>query len=242
MTRLEHVWHDVRLGVRSIRREPALSAVVIAILALAVAANTAIYSVIDAVMFRPLPYKDPERLVVVSRGLSDPRAVGTVAAVHFDEWRRSATSFENLSLLAGPTLSVTGNGDPENVPGARVSANLFATLGVAMQMGRPFTQDEEDRREPVAILGDELWRRRFAARPEAVGETVTVNGVAHVIVGVLPTGFSMPLLRPGSGSHRAQLWIPMDPAPFERDPRSPVFNYTAIGRLKPGVSLPQADD
>ncbi len=241
MTRLEHVWHDVRLGVRSIRREPGLSAVVIAILALAVAANTAIYSVIDAVMFRPLPYKDPERLVVVSRGVSDPRAAGTVAAVHFDEWRRSATSFENLSLLAGPTLSVTGNGDPENVPGARVSANLFATLGVAMQMGRPFTQDEEDRREPVAILGDELWRRRFAARPEAVGETVTVNGVAHVIVGVLPTGFSMPLLRPGSGSHRAQLWIPMDPAPFERDPRSPVFNYTAIGRLKPGVSLPQAD-
>ena len=241
MMRLEHVWHDVRLGVRSIRREPGLSAVVIAILALAVAANTAIYSVIDAVMFRPLPYKDPERLVVVSRGVSDPRAVGTVAAVHFDEWRRSATSFENLSLLAGPTLSVTGNGDPENVPGARVSANLFATLSVAMQMGRPFTQDEEDRREPVAILGDELWRRKFAARPEAVGETVTVNGVAHVIVGVLPTGFSMPLLRPGSGSHRAQLWIPMDPAPFERDPRSPVFNYTAIGRLKPGVSLPQAD-
>jgi putative ABC transport system permease protein len=242
MTRLEHVWQDARLGVRAIRREPVLSAVVIAILALAVAANTAIYSVIDAVMFRPLRYKDPERLVVVSRGISDPRAVGTVAAVHFDEWRRSATSFENLSLLAGPTLSVSGDGEPENVPGAKVSANLFATLGIALQMGRPFTQDEEVRRESVAILSDEIWRRRFAARPEAVGETVTINGVAHVIVGVLPAGFSMPLLRPGSGSHRAQLWLPMDPAPFERDPRSPVFNYTAIGRLTPGVSLSEASD
>ena len=242
MIRVEQVWQDARLGVRAIRREPALSVVVIAILALAVAANTAIYSVIDGVMFRPLRYQDPERLVVVSRGISDPRAVGTVAAVHFDEWRRSATSFENLSLLAGPMLSVSGNGEPENVPGARVSANLFATLGIALQIGRPFTQEEEDRREPVAILSEEIWRRRFAARPEAVGETVTINSVAHVIVGVLPAGFSMPLLRPASGSHRAQLWIPMDPAPFERDPRSPVFNYTAIGRLKPGVSLPQASD
>jgi putative ABC transport system permease protein len=242
MSLLERVWQDARPGMRSIRREPGVSAVVIAILALAVAANTAIYSVVDAVMFRPLPYKDPERLVIVSRGLSDPRAVGTVAAVHFDEWRRSATSFEHLSLLAGPMLSITGNGDPENVPGARVSANLFDSLGVPLQMGRPFTPDEEDGREPVAVLSDDLWRRRFGARPEAVGETITVNGVVHVIVGVLPPGFSMPLLRPGGASHRAQLWIPMDPAPFERDPRSPVFNYTAIGRLKPGVSLSHAND
>src|SRR5262245_38024904 len=209
MRGLEQLWQDARLGVRAIRREPALSAVVIAILALAVAANTAIYSVVDAVMFRPLRYKDPERLVIVSRGLTDPRAVGTVAAVHFDEWRRSATSFESLSLLAGPMLSVSGNGEPENVPGARVSANLFATLGIALPMGRPFTAEEEERREPVAVLSDEIWRRRFAARPDAVGKTITINGVSHVIVGILPAGFSMPLLRPGSGSHRAQLWIPM---------------------------------
>ena len=212
------------------------------ILALAVAANTAIYSVIDAVMFRPLPYKDPERLVIVSRGLTDPRAVGTVAAVHFDEWRRSATSFENLSLLAGPTLSVTGNGDPENVPGARVSANLFATLGVALQMGRPFTQDEEDRREPVAILSDELWRRRFAARPEAVGETVTVNGVAHVIVGVLPDRV---FDAPSPARQREPPGTALDPDGSRSIRTRPALAGVQLHGDWPaqaGVSLPQASD
>ena len=242
MTWFDHVRQDVRFGARLIVRERALSTVVIAILALAVAANTAIYSVVDAVMFRPLPYKDPDQLVVVSRVIANAPAVGTVALVHFDEWRRSAGSFESLALLTSPTLSVTGSAEPENVAGARVSATLFSTLGVSLQMGRGFTQDEEDRHEHVAVLSDEFWRRRFAARPEAVGESITVNGLAYSVIGVLPPGFSLPIARPGGGVHRAQLWIPSDPAPFEREPRSPVFNYTAIGRLKPGVSTAQATD
>jgi putative ABC transport system permease protein len=242
MTWFDHVWQDVRFGARLIVRERALSTVVVAILALAVAANTAIYSVVDTVMFRPLPYKDPDTLVVVSRVIGNAPAVGTVALVHFDEWRRSAKSFDSLALLTSPTLSVTGNAEPENVPGARVSATLFPTLGVDLQMGRGFTQDEEDRHEHVAILSDEFWRRRFAARPEAIGESINVNGLAYTVVGVLPPGFSLPIARPGGGAHRAQLWIPTDPAPFEREPRSPVFNYTVIGRLKRGVSTSQATD
>jgi putative ABC transport system permease protein len=242
MRQLEQVWQDVRFAARMIARDRALSAVVIAILALAVAANTAIYSVVDAVMFRPLPYKDPDSLVVVSRVIGNAPAAGTVALVHFDEWRRSAASFENLALLSSPTLSVTGNGEPENVAGARVSATLFSTLGVGLQMGRAFSQDEEDRHEHVAVLSDELWRRRFAGRPDAVGETLTINGLAYTVVGILPPAFSLPIARPGGGVHRAQLWIPTDPAPFERDPRSPVFNYTVVGRLMPGVSTSQAAD
>jgi predicted permease len=242
MARLDHVWQDVRFSIRLIRRQPALSALVITLLALAVAANTAIYSIVDAVMFRPLPYKDPDNLVVVSRVIANAPASGTVALVHFDEWQRSASSFESLALLASPTLSVSGNGEPENVAGARVSATLFSMLGVDLQMGRAFTQDEENRHERVAVLSDELWRRRFAARPEAVGETIKVNGVAHVVVGILPRGFSLPLARPGGGIHRAQLWIPMDPGPFEREPRSPIFNYAAIGRLRPGVPISRATD
>ena len=242
MTWWDHVRQDVRFGARLIVRERALSTVVIAILALAVAANTAIYSVVDAVMFRPLPYKDPDQLVVVSRATGNAPGVGTVALVHFDEWRRSAGSFESLALLTSPTLSVTGSAEPENVAGARVSATLFSTLGVSLQMGRGFTQDEEDRHEHVAVVSDEFWRRRFAARPDAIGESINVNGLAYSVIGVLPPGFSLPIARPGGGAHRAQLWIPSDPAPFEREPRSPVFNYTAIGRLKPGVSTAQATD
>jgi putative ABC transport system permease protein len=242
MTWFDHVRHDVRFGARLIVRERAFSTVVIAILALAVAANTVIYSVVDAVMFRPLPYNDPDRLVVVSRVISSAPAAGTVALVHFEEWRRSARSFESLALLASPTLSVTGNGEPENVAGANVSATLFSMLGVGLQVGRAFTQDEEDRHERVVVLSDEFWRRRFAARPDAMGQTLNVNGLPYTVIGVLPPGFSLPIARPGGGVHRALLWIPMDPAPFEREPRSPVFNYTAIGRLTPGVSTSQAAD
>ena len=242
MRQLEQVSQDIRFAARMIVRERALSAVVIAILALAVAANTAIYSVVDTVMFRPLPYKNPDNLVVVSRVIGTAPAAGTVALVHFDEWRRSAASFESLALLSSPTLSVTGNGEPENVAGARVSATLFSTLGVNLQMGRAFSQDEEDRHEHVAVLSDELWRRRFAGRPDAIGETTTINGIAYEVVGILPPAFSLPIARPGGGVHRAQLWIPTDPAPFERDARSPVFNYSVVGRLTPGVSTAQAAD
>src|SRR5215203_5088891 len=134
MTWFDHVRQDVRFGARLIVRQRGLSTVVIAILALAVAANTAIYSVVDAGMFRPLPYNDPDTLVVVSRVIGNAPAVGTVALVHFEEWRRSARSFESLALLTSPTLSVTGNAEPENVAGARVSATLFSTLGVDLQM------------------------------------------------------------------------------------------------------------
>ena len=238
----DHVRQDVRFGARLIVRERALSTVVVAILALAIAANTAVYSVVDAVMFRPLPYKDPDQLVVVSRVTANAPAVGTVALVHFDEWRRSAASFESLALLSSPPLSVTGNGEPETVAGARVSATLFSTLGVGLQIGRAFTQDEEDRHERVAVLSDELWRRRFAGQPDAIGQTLSIDGLAYTVVGILPPGFSLPIARPGGGVHRAQVWVPIDPAPFEREPRSPVFNYMAVGRLKPGVSISQATD
>src|SRR5262245_47502064 len=135
-------------------------------------------------MFRPLPYKDPDQLVVVSRVMGSAPAVGTVALVHFDQWRQSASSFESLALLTSPTLSVTGNGEPENVAGARVSATLFSTLGVRLQMGRAFSQDEEDRHEHVAVLSDELWHRRFAGRPDALGETITINGMGYTVVGI----------------------------------------------------------
>ena len=213
MTWFDHVRQDVRFGARLMVRERALSTIVIAILTLAVAANTAIYSVVDAVMFRPLPYKDPDKLVVVSRVIASAPAVGTIALVHFDEWRRSASSFESLALLSSSTLSVTGNGEPEHVAGARVSAELFSTLGVGLQMGRAFSRDEEERHERLAILSDELWRTRFAGQPEAIGQTLTINGLSYTVVGILPSGFSLPIARPGGGIHRAQLWIPTDPAP-----------------------------
>ncbi len=238
---IDQAWRDVRYAWRLITRERGFAAVVIVTLALAVAANTAIYSVIDAVMFRQLPFEQSERLVSVSRVIpSNPQLAGSVSVVHFDEWRRSSTSFEGLSLIGGANFSLTGTGEPENIPGARVSASLFSVLRVPMQLGRTFLQEEEDRRERVVIVSDDLWRTRFQARAGIVGQAIALNGVQHIVIGVLPPGFSLPLVRPGGSSTRMLLYVPIDPAPFERDPRSPVFAHLAVGRLKAGVQPAQA--
>ena len=238
---VDQAWRDIRYAWRLITRERGFAAVVIVTLALAVAANTAIYSVIDAVMFRRLPFEQSERLVSISRVIpNNPQPAGSVSVVHFDEWRRSSTSFEGLSLIGGANFSLTGTGEPENVPGARVSASLFSVLRVPMQLGRTFLQEEEDRRERVVIVSDDLWRTRLQAGAGIVGQTITLNGVQHTVIGVLPPGFALPLVRPGGSSERMLLYVPIDPAPFERDPRSPVFAHLAIGRLKPGVQAAQA--
>ena len=239
---IDQAWRDVRYAWRLITRERGFAAVVIVTLALAVAANTAIYSVIDAVMFRQLPFEQSERLVSVSRVIpSNPQLAGSVSVVHFDEWRRSSTSFEGLSLIGGANFSLTGTGEPENIPGARVSASLFSVLRVPMQLGRTFLQEEEDRRERVVIVSDDLWRTRFQARAGIVGQAIALNGVQHIVIGVLPPGFSLPLVRPGGSSTRMLLYVPIDPAPFERDPRSPVFAHLAVGRLKAGVPAGASD-
>ena len=238
---VDQAWRDIRYAWRLITRERGFAAVVIVTLALAVAANTAIYSVIDAVMFRRLPFEQSERLVSISRVVpNNPQLAGSVSAVHFDEWRRSSTSFEGLSLISGGNFSLTGTGEPENIPGARVSASLFSVLRVPMQLGRTFLQEDEDRQERVVVVSDDLWRTRLQARVEIVGQTITLNGVQHIVIGVLPPGFSLPLVRPGGSSERMLLYVPIDPAPFERDPRSPVFAHLAVGRLKAGVQTAQA--
>jgi predicted permease len=245
---IERIWQDVRYAVRLLRRTPGFTVVAVFTLALAVAANTAIFSVIEAVMLRPLAFKDSEQLVSIVRVIPNrPGVGGIIAAVHFAEWRRSSRSFDALSMLGGGAVSLTGSGEPETVPAARVSANLFSLLGVTMQRGRAFLQDDEDQQLHVAIVSDALWKRRFAADPDIVGRTIALSGAPYTIVGVLPSTFRLPSITqlyfagPGAtGSTRPEVWTPIVPAPFELDARSPVQNYAAIGRLKPGVSIQQA--
>lgn len=244
---LDRLWQDVRYAFRLLRRSPGFTAVAVFTLALAVAANTAIFSVVEAVMLRPLAFKDSERLVSIVRVISNrPGISGIIAAVHFDEWRRSARSFAALAMLGGGPVSLTGSGEPENIAGARVSANLFSMLGVTMPLGRPFLQEDEERHAPVAIISHALWKRRFAADPAIIGRTIGISGTPYTIVGVLPQTFEFPSISqlyfagPGAGASVPEIWTPIAPAPFELDPRSPVQNYAAIARLKPGVSVQQA--
>jgi predicted permease len=245
---VDRLWQDARYAVRLLKRSPGFTAVAVFTLALAVAANTAIFSIVEAVMLRPLAFKDSEHLVSIVRVIPNRAGVGgIIAAVHFVEWRRSSRSFEALSMLAGGAVSLTGSGEPENVPGARVSANLFSMLGVTMQHGRAFLQEDEDHQARVAVISDALWKRRFAADSDVVGRTIGLSGTPFTIVGVLPPTFRFPSVSQlyfggpnSSGPSLPEVWTPIAPAPFELDPRSPVQNYAAIGRLRPGVSAQQA--
>src|SRR5215831_12051055 len=162
---VERLWLDVRYALRLMRRSPGFTLVAGLTLTLAVAANSAIFSVVEAVILRPLSYHQPGQLVAigqVNRGVTPP--VVPVCAAHFAEWRRSSTSFEELALLEARSFTVGVSGEPERVSGAGVSANLFSMLGVTMQLGRTFSKEEDEPgRDRVIVLTDDLWKRRFAA-------------------------------------------------------------------------------
>jgi hypothetical protein len=171
------VWDDLRQAVRTLLREPGFAAACVLTLALGIGANTAIFSIVNGVLLRPLPYSEPERLVALREVF--PALVQTyptvpVSARHFMEWRQRARSFENISV------SLTGAGEPEQLDWARVSANLFQTLGVRPALGRAFVAGEDEvGHNRVVILSDSLWRRRFHGDPSIVGKTIEI-GRAHV--------------------------------------------------------------
>ena len=165
-TTLDSFAQDLRFAARGMRKSPGFSAAAILTLALCIGATTAVFSVIDATLLRPLAYHDPDRLYVVHELLPQMKApVVPVNATHFREWRTAARSFEDMALLFGSDVNVTGPGDPERLHSARVSPSLFPILGVRAQLGRTFFEEEDQPgRDLVIVLSHELWRRRFAEK------------------------------------------------------------------------------
>jgi putative ABC transport system permease protein len=228
---LDTMWQDLRFGVRTLFRNPGFAAVAILTLALGTGATSAIFSLVYAVVLRPLPYHEPDRLLSVvehrngvDMGLSVP---------DYLDWRAAATSFEQLAASAGTTANLTGRGEPERVLAVRVSGNYFDALGVPLTHGRGFGWSDEPHGAPrVAVLGDGLWRRRFAADPSLVGQTIAINGEPHIVVGIMPPRLSL-------RSTGAQLWLPLGLTP--RELQSPGARYLSVtGRLRPGITATQA--
>src|SRR5215813_9647355 len=158
---------DIRFALRSLARNKVFTTVAILTLALGIGANTAIFSVVNGILLRALPYKDPDRLFALQENIPSLARVAPVLPVsanHFAEWRRQCTHCEALAALTPANFNLVGDGAPERIPSARVSANYFALLGIQPQLGRPFT-DEEDRpgNDKVVIINNDLWRRRFAS-------------------------------------------------------------------------------
>jgi predicted permease len=227
---------DVRYGARMLLKNPAFTAIAVLALALGIGANTAIFSVVNTLLLRPLPYKNPSQLVVIwenATHLGFPK--NTPSPANFLDWQKQNTLFEGMGAFAERTFNLTGIGEPERLDGRRVSANLFDLLGVKAIIGRTFVAEEDKPGTKVAILNESLWKRRFGSDPGVIGRALTLNGESYTVVGVLPSSVRLPSF----GNWRDQVWVPLAFPADEAASRGSHF-LEVIGRMKAGLSLPQA--
>jgi predicted permease len=242
---MEHWWQDARFGMRTLRKTPGFTAVALLTLGLGIGANTAIFSVVDAVILRPLAYSHPEELVAIQESVSTPSgtSIAPVNVAHFLDWRATTHAFQGMALLEGGQVNLTGGGDPESVAIGRVSASLFSVLGIQPRIGRTFA-DAEDQlgRDHVVILSDPFWRRRFQADPGVLGRTVQLNDEPYEVIGVLPPSFHFPKIGQLYGmaisADEPEVWKPLAAREAELDPGG-EFDFACIARLDHGVSLAQ---
>src|SRR5262245_57602381 len=245
------LFNDLRHGLRALRRSMSLAFVIIASLAIGIGTNTAIFSVANALMLKPLPYPDPDRLAVL--WLRSPRLnlpQDWPSPGQYIDIRTDSSSFDELSISQGRDGTLLGLDQPERVEVLRTSSNLFRILGATPLHGRLLLSDDDvPGRPPVAVLGHDLWRRLFDADPNVVGRTITLNGVANsrnesnqfTIAGVLAPDFSLneEVMPTVASIRRMELFIPL-PLGAEAVNARYDENYNLIGRLKPGVTFEQA--
>jgi putative ABC transport system permease protein len=227
-------WQDLRYGLRTLVKNPGFTAVAVIALALGIGANSAIFSVVNTVLLRPLPYKDPERLVMVWEDNTRhgyPR--DTPAAGNYIDWRDQSQVFESMAAMTDQSFNLTGAGDPEKIEGERVSANLFSLLGVEPQLGRAFSPEEDQPgRSHVIIISHGLWQRRFGSDMKITGKPLTLNGESYEVIGVMPPDFHFP-------SRDAEMWVPIAFTSEEAANRRRHY-LQVVARMKPGVTLEQA--
>src|SRR3954452_3055166 len=202
---------DLRHAARILRKSRGFSLIVILVLALGIGANSAVFSVVDAVLLRSLPFRDPGRLVMLweknpSLGALIADRV-PVALSNFVEWQKRATQFESIGGFEDANFNVTGVAEPERVQGARASRNFFDVFGVEPRYGRSFDATNE---EHVAILSDAFFQRRYGGDPHILGATLTMNDIVYTIVAVLPPQFHLPATRQGQNQSKPEVWVPYD--------------------------------
>jgi putative ABC transport system permease protein len=232
---------DVRYGLRMLRRTPGFTIAALLTLTLGIGANSAIFTVVDAVMLRPLPYPEPDRLVTVGDRRTDGFSMNIGFATVVD-WRQRSRSFESLAMLRGwgPTLVV--NGEAEVVPAARVSWNYFEMLGVRPALGRGFTADDDHATTwRVLLLSDRLWRRRFNADPGVVGRTIVMNDREFRVIGVMPPGYE-PLPEERYENISADMWAPIGYELGGPSSCAGCKHLRGFGRLKRGTSIAAATE
>jgi putative ABC transport system permease protein len=227
-------WHDLRFGFRQLLSKPGFAAIATLSLALGIGANTAIFSLVDAVLLRPLPFHDPDRLVMVwedAAKIGFPR--NTPAPANYADWKAQNRVFEDMAAITWRSFNLTDEGEPEKVEAQAVTANFFPLLGVKPEQGRVFTGEEDQPgRNNVAVISYGLWQRRFGGDPALIGKEILLDGQKYAVAGVTPPGFQFL-------SKEVSLWVPAAFSPQELANRGSHY-LTVVARMKPGVAIQDA--
>ncbi|MFY9611319.1 MAG: ABC transporter permease [Blastocatellia bacterium] len=231
---MQNLYQDLRYGMRMLRRNPAFTAIAVITLGLGIGANTAIFTVVNAILLRPLALAEPDRLVTVTHWYSKLNLVAPVSPPGFIDYRDRADVFESAAASSGTSFNLTAVGEPEWIQGRQTTASFFPTLGVEAELGRTFLQEEDQPgKDRVVILSHSLWQRRFGAAREIAGSTLTLNGEVYTVVGVMPASFRL--------FRGDEFWIPLALSADQMSPNRRGAEYLSmIARLNPGVSLEQA--
>ena len=226
------LWQDLRVGLRMLRKNPGFTAVAVLTLALGIGANTVIFSVVNAVLLRSLPFRDPSRLVLVLEQSQFP--VFSTSYQNYVDWRNQSRSFEGVEATRGTSLTLTGADEPERLNARMATAGLFPLLGVNAAVGRTFSATEDSASgPPVALISYGLWRRRFGGAADVIGKSIDLDARPYTVIGVLPPGFQ--ILQP------ADIFLPFEPwARTLPDDRSWHPGIVAVARLRARVRIDQA--
>jgi predicted permease len=235
---MNSIWANLRYAGRTLAKAPAFTAVAVLTLALGIGANVAIFSVVYAALLKPLPYKEPSRLITIGQGRrqqnAGPASATNASYPDLRDWQKTTKSFESIAAYTGDAFTLTGNGEPRNVFATAATANFFRTLGVAPAMGRDFVDSDEAQDGPhVVILTYGEWQSEFGADPGVIGRSVRLDGNPATIIGVLPKNFEFAL------SNAAPMWVPLHPGHDQATRRNLRWLRTVV-RLAPGVTMDQA--
>jgi putative ABC transport system permease protein len=235
---METLWQDLRQGARSLFKQPTFTIVALITLALGVGANTAVFSVVHAVLLQSLPYRDADRLAMVwETRRSNPSGQNVINMGNFFDWKEQNRVFEDMAAFGGASVNLTGDGEPEKIPSQIATTNLFNVLGVNPILGRTFAPDEGKPGQPgVVVISFGLWQRRFGGDPRIIGRKLNLSGAETTVIGVMPANFNWHVNAGSIATKMAEIWSPWQVEERNRRGRGPM----AVARLKPGVSLEQA--
>jgi predicted permease len=240
---MQNLVFDLRFVLRQLRKSPGFAITAVLMLAFGIGATTAIFSIVEGVLLRPLPFPDPSRLMVLGDRLEGVDFGGNgeagVTVPDIRAYTRDTKSFDALGGYTGVAYELSGVGEPAQVNASRLTAGVFSALGVAPQLGRVFTPDEDEHSQQVAVLSYATWKNRFNGNPQILGTKILLDRKPYIVIGVMPRNFEFPLV--AGQLNRTELWVPMSFTPEELSaPHAASWNDAMVGRLKPGISATQA--